>query len=163
MKKPARKKKAVKPIPAGYHTVTPYLACGDGAAAIEFYKKAFGAKEKVRMPGPDGKVGHAEIEIGDSRIMLTGEYAAMNFLSPVSRGGTTVTIHLYVKDCDALTARAVKAGATLLRKVEDQFYGDRMGTVQDPFGHVWHLATHTEDVPMAELRKRAAKAMQPAS
>ena len=115
------------------------------------------------MPGPDGKVGHAEIEIGDSRIMLTGEYAAMNFLSPVSRGGTTVTIHLYVKDCDALTARAVKAGATLLRKVEDQFYGDRMGTVQDPFGHVWHLATHTEDVPMAELRKRAAKRMQPAS
>jgi len=163
MKKPARKKKAVKPIPAGYHTVTPYLACGDGAAAIEFYKKAFGAKEKVRMPGPDGKVGHAEIEIGDSRIMLTGEYAAMNFLSPVSRGGTTVTIHLYVKDCDALTARAVKAGATLLRKVEDQFYGDRMGTVQDPFGHVWHLATHTEDVPMAELRKRAAKMMQPTS
>ena len=163
MKKPARRKKAVKPIPAGYHTVTPYLACGDGAAAIEFYKKAFGAREKVRMPGPDGKVGHAEVEIGDSRIMLTGEYAAMNFLSPVSRGGTTVTIHLYVKDCDALTARAVKAGAKLLRKVEDQFYGDRMGTVEDPFGHVWHLATHTEDLSMAELRKRAAKKMQPAS
>ena len=163
MKKAKSRKGAVKPIPAGYHTVTPYLACGDGAAAIEFYKKAFGAKEKVRMPGPDGKVGHAEVEIGDSRIMLTGEYAAMNFLSPVSRGGTTVTIHLYVKDCDALTARAVKAGATLLRKVEDQFYGDRMGTVQDPFGHVWHLATHTEDVPMAELRKRAAKMMQPSS
>ena len=151
MKKARSRKKAVKPIPAGYHTVTPYLACGDGAAAIEFYKKAFGAKEKVRMPGPDGKVGHAEVEIGDSRIMLTGEYAAMNFLSPVSRGGTTVTIHLYVKDCDALTARAVKAGAKLLRKVED------------PFGHVWHLATHTEDVPMAELRKRAAKMMQPGS
>ena len=163
MKKPARRKKAVKPIPAGYHTVTPYLACGDGAAAIEFYKKAFGAREKVRMPGPDGKVGHAEVEIGDSRIMLTGEYAAMNFLSPVSRGGTTVTIHLYVKDCDALTARAVKAGAKLLRKVEDQFYGDRMGTVEDPFGHVWHLATHTEDLSMAELRKRAAKMMQPTS
>ena len=163
MKKARSRKKAVKPIPAGYHTVTPYLACGDGAAAIEFYKKAFGAKEKVRMPGPDGKVGHAEVEIGDSRIMLTGEYAAMNFLSPVSRGGTTVTIHLYVKDCDALTARAVKAGAKLLRKVEDQFYGDRMGTVEDPFGHVWHLATHTEDVPMAELRKRAAKMMPPTS
>ena len=163
MKKPARRKKAVKPIPAGYHTVTPYLACGDGAAAIEFYKKAFGAREKVRMPGPDGKVGHAEVEIGDSRVMLTGEYAAMNFLSPVSRGGTTVTIHLYVKDCDALTARAVKAGAKLLRKVEDQFYGDRMGTVEDPFGHVWHLATHTEDLSMAELKKRAAKMMQPTS
>ena len=112
------------------------------------------------MPGPDGKVGHAEIEIGDSRIMLTGEYAAMNFLSPASRGGTTVHIHLYVKDCDALTARAVKAGAKLLRKVEDQFYGDRMGTVQDPFGHVWHLATHTEELSMAELKKRAEKAMQ---
>ena len=104
MKKAKSRKGAVKPIPAGYHTVTPYLACGDGAAAIEFYKKAFGAKEKVRMPGPDGKVGHAEVEIGDSRIMLTGEYAAMNFLSPLSRGGTTVTLHLYVKDCDALTA-----------------------------------------------------------
>jgi PhnB protein len=163
MKKARSRKKPVKPVPAGYHTVTPYLACGDGAAAIEFYKKAFGAKEKVRMPGPDGKVGHAEVEIGDSRIMLTGEYAAMNFLSPVSRGGTTVTIHLYVNDCDALTARAVKAGAKLLRKVEDQFYGDRMGTVEDPFGHVWHLATHTEDLSMAELKKRAAKRMQPAS
>lgn len=162
MKKARNRKKAVKPIPAGYHTVTPYLACGDGAAAIEFYKKAFGAKEKVRMPGPDGKVGHAEIEIGDSRIMLTGEYAAMNFLSPVSRGGTTVTIHLYVKDCDALTARAMKAGAKLLRKVEDQFYGDRMGTVEDPFGHVWHLATHTEDLSMAELKKRAQKMMKAA-
>ena len=97
-------KKTVQPIPAGYHAVTPYLAIKGAADAIEFYKKAFGAKEKVRMPGPDGKVGHAEVEIGDSRIMLTGEYAAMNFLSPVSRGGTTVTIHLYVKDCDALTA-----------------------------------------------------------
>jgi len=155
--------KAKNPIPAGFHTVTPQLNMANAAAAIEFYKKAFGAKEKVRMPGPDGKVGHAEIEIGDSRIMLTGEYAAMNFLSPLSRGGTTVTLHLYVKDCDALTARAVKAGARLLRKVEDQFYGDRMGTVQDPFGHVWHLATHTEDLSMAELRKRAAKMMQPTS
>ena len=162
MKKAKRRKKAVSPVPAGYHTVTPYLACGDGDAAIEFYRKAFGAKEKVRIPGPDGKVGHAEVEIGNSRIMLTGEYAAMNFLSPASRGGTTVTIHLYVKDCDALTARAVKAGAKLLRKVEDQFYGDRMSTVEDPFGHVWHLATHVEDVPMAELRKRAAKRMKPA-
>jgi len=162
MKKAKRRKKTVQPVPAGYHTVTPYLACGDGDAAIEFYQKAFGAKQKVRIPGPDGKVGHAEVEIGNSRIMLTGEYAAMNFLSPASRGGTTVTIHLYVKDCDALTARAVKAGAKLLRKVEDQFYGDRMGTVEDPFGHVWHLATHVEDVPMAELRKRAAKMMKPA-
>ena len=163
MKKARSRNKAVKPIPAGYHTVTPYLACGDGAAAIEFYRKAFGAQEKMRMPGPDGKVGHAEIAIGDSRIMLTSEYAAMDFLSPASRGGTTVHLHLYVKDSDALTARAVKAGAKLLRKVEDQFYGDRLGTVEDPFGHVWHLATHTEDLSMAELRKRAAKKMQPTS
>lgn len=162
MKKAKGRKKArrVSPIPAGYHTVTPYLACGDGGAAIEFYKKAFGALEKVRMPGPDGKVAHAEIAIGDSRIMLTGEYAAMGFLSPASRGGTTVHIHLYVKDADALTQRAVKAGAKLLRKVEDQFYGDRMGTVQDPFGHVWHLATHTEDLSAKELKKRAEKSMK---
>ena len=140
--------------------MTPYLACGDGDAAIEFYKKAFGAIEKVRMPGADGKVAHAEVAIGDSRIMLTGEYAAMGFLSPASRGGTTVHIHLYVKDADALTERAVKAGAKLLRKVEDQFYGDRMGTVQDPFGHVWHLATHIEDVSPRELKKRAEKSMK---
>jgi PhnB protein len=159
MKKAKSRKQAVKPIPPGYHTVTPYLACGDGDAAIEFYKKAFGAIEKVRMPGPDGKVAHAEVAIGDSRIMLTGEYAAMGFLSPASRGGTTVHIHLYVKDTDALTERAVKAGAKLLRKVEDQFYGDRMGTVQDPFGHVWHLATHIEDVSPKELKQRAEKSM----
>jgi PhnB protein len=158
--KKVKEAKKAKPIPVGYHTVTPYLACGDGAAAIEFYKKAFGAAEVVRMPGPDGKVAHAEVKIGDSRIMLTGEYAAMGFLSPASRGGTTVHIHLYLKDCDAMTERAVKAGAKLLRAPADQFYGDRMGTVQDPFGHVWHLATHTEDLSMAELRKRGAKAMK---
>ena len=152
--KKAKRRKKVKPVPAGYHTVTPYLACGDGAAAIEFYRKAFGAQEKVRMPGPDGTVGHAEIAIGDSRIMLTSEYAAMDFLSPASRGGTTVHIHLYVRACDALAARAVKAGAKLLREVEDQFYGDRLGTVEDPFGHVWHLATHTEDLSMAEMKRR---------
>jgi len=159
MKKPKKVKK-VKAVPAGYHTVTPYLACGDGAAAIDFYKKAFGAIEKVRMPGPDGKVAHAEVQVGDSRIMLTGEYAAMNFLSPASRGGTTVHIHLYVKDCDALAERAVKAGAKLLRAPENQFYGDRMGTVQDPFGHVWHLATHIEELSMAQIRKRGEKASQ---
>jgi len=163
MKKAKRSKKPVKPVPAGYHTVTPYLACGNGAAAIEFYKKAFGAKEKLRMPGPDGTVGHAEVEIAGSRIMLTGEYAAMNFLSPLSRGGSSVHIHLYVKDADALTERAVKAGAKLLRKVEDQFYGDRTGSVEDPFGHVWHLATHVEDVPMAELKRRAAQRAQQTS
>jgi PhnB protein len=160
--KAGKKKKADRPIPAGYHTVTPYLACGDGDAAIAFYKKAFGAQEKFRMAGPDGNIGHAEIAIGDSRIMLAGDHPAMDFLSPKSRGGSTVHIHLYVKDCDALTERAVKAGAKVVRKVEDQFYGDRLGTVEDPFGHVWHLATHVEDVPMAELRKRAEKMMKPA-
>ena len=152
-----KKAKKAKPVPDGYHTVTPYLACGDGAAAIDFYKKAFGATEIMRIPGPGGTVGHAEVQIGDSRIMLTGEYAAMNFLSPASRGGTTVHIHLYVAGCDAMIERAVKAGAKLLRAPADQFYGDRMGTVQDPFGHVWHLATHTEDLSASEIRKRAPK------
>jgi PhnB protein len=160
MKKAKKRKKPVKPVPAGFHTVTPYLACGDGAAAIEFYKKAFGAQEKFRMAGPDGNIGHAELAIGDSRIMLAGDHAAMDFLSPKSRGGSTVHIHLYVKDCDALTARAVKAGAKLVRKVEDQFYGDRLGTVEDPFGHVWHIATHVEDLSMKELKKRGAEAMK---
>jgi PhnB protein len=160
MKKAKRSKKPVKPVPAGFHTVTPYLACGDGAAAIEFYKKAFGAQEKFRMANPDGNIGHAELAIGDSRIMLAGDHPAMDFLSPKSRGGSTVHLHLYVKDCDALTERAVKAGAKLVRKVEDQFYGDRLGTVEDPFGHVWHLATHVEDLSMAELKKRGAEAMK---
>jgi PhnB protein len=153
----AAKKKKVNFIPDGYHTVTPYLACGDAASAIEFYKKAFGAAEVMRMPGPGGKIGHAEVKIGDSRIMLTDEYAEMNFVGPLSRGGTTVHIHLYVKDVDAAVARALAAGAKLLREVNDQFYGDRTGALADPFGHVWHLATHKEDVSMSELRKRAAK------
>jgi len=156
---PAKKKK-VSFIPAGYHTVTPYLACGDAASAIEFYKKAFGATEVMRMPGPGGKIGHAEVKIGDSRVMLTDEYAEMNFVGPLSRGGTTVHIHLYVKDVDALVARAVAAGAKLLREVKDQFYGDRTGALADPFGHVWHLATHKEDVSMAELKKRAGKRVE---
>jgi len=156
---PAKRKKA-NFIPAGYHTVTPYLACGDAASAIEFYKKAFGATEVMRMPGPGGKIGHAEVKIGDSRVMLTDEYAEMNFVGPLSRGGTTVHIHLYVKDVDAAVARALAAGAKLLREVNDQFYGDRTGALADPFGHVWHLATHKEDVSMAELKKRAGKRVE---
>lgn len=156
-KKPKRK---VKPVPAGYHSVTPYLACGDAARAIDFYKRAFGAAEVVRMPGPDGKIAHAEVRIGDSRVMLTDEYREMDFLSPLTRGGTTVHIHLYVADADKMADRAVGAGARLLHPVQDKFYGDRTGTVQDPFGHVWHIATHTEDVPMAELRKRGEKALK---
>lgn len=154
-------RKKVKPIPAGYHAVTPYLACGDAARAIDFYKKAFGAAEVVRMPGPDGKIAHAEVKIGDSRVMLTDEYREMDFLSPLTRGGTTVHIHLYVPDADKMADRAVGAGAKLLQPVQDKFYGDRTGTVRDPFGHVWHIATHTEDLSMAELRKRGEKALKP--
>jgi PhnB protein len=159
-RKSVKKAKKVKPIPAGYHTVTPYLACGDAARAIEFYKKAFGAAEVFRMPGPDGRIGHAEVKIGGSRVMLTDEYREMDFLSPLTRGGTTVHIHLYVPDVDKMAERALGAGAKLLHPVQDKFYGDRTGTVQDPFGHVWHLATHTEDLSMAELRKRGEKAMK---
>jgi len=154
-----KKLKKVKRIPAGYHSVTPYLACGDAARAILFYKKAFGAAEVMRMPGPGGKIGHAEVKIGDSRVMLTDEYREMDFLSPLTRGGTTVHLHLYVSDVDELAERAVKAGAKLVHPVQDKFYGDRMGTLQDPFGHVWHIATHVEDLSMAELRKRGEKAM----
>ena len=158
--KKARKKEKAKPVPKGYGTVTPYLACGDAARAIEFYKRAFGAKEVMRMSGPDGGIGHAEVKIGDSRVMLTDEYREMDFLSPLTRGGTTVHIHLYVTDADKTAERAVGAGARLLHPVQDKLYGDRTGTVEDPFGHVWHIATHVEDLSMAELRKRAEAAMK---
>src|SRR5262249_9904752 len=144
-------------IPAGYHSVTPYLSIRGAAQAIEFYKTAFGAKEIMRMPGPEGKLGHAELEIGGSRVMLADEYEAMNFLSPQARGGTTGHIHLYVKDVDAVAARAVEAGGKLVRGIQDQFYGDRTGSIEDPFGHLWHVATHQEDVPVAELKRRAAQ------
>ena len=157
VKQPAAKKRKVQPIPAGYHEVTPYLSIRGAAQAIEFYKKAFGAAEVMRMPGPDGKLGHAEIRIGGSRIMLSDEYEGMQFLGPESRGGTTVHLHVYVKNADAMVERAVAAGAKVIRAVQDQFYGDRLGTLQDPFGHVWHLATHVEDVPPAEMKKRAAE------
>ncbi len=138
--------------------MTPYLSIRGAAAALEFYKKAFGAKEIMRMPGPKGAIGHAEIRIGDSRIMLADEYPEIQFLSPASRGGPTVSIHLYVKDVDAMVAGAVAAGAKLTRPVADQFYGDRTGSLEDPFGHVWHVATHKEDLSMAELRRRAEQA-----
>ena len=157
-KKAAVQQKKVSPIPAGYHSVTPYLSIRGAAQAIDFYKKALGAKEIMRMPGPDGKVGHAELQIGDSRVMLADEYEAIGFLSPQARGGTTVTLHVYVKDCDAMMTRATAAGAKVTRPVQDQFYGDRTGSIEDPFGHVWHLATHKEDLSMSELKKRAAHA-----
>jgi PhnB protein len=163
-KKPPAKKvtRKVNFMPTGYHTVTPYLACGDAAGAIEFYKKAFAATEVIRIPGPGGKIGHAEVKIGDSPVMLTDEYAEMNFLGPRRRGGTTVHIHLYVKDVDALVGRAVAAGAKLLRPVKDQFYGDRTGSLEDPYGHVWHIATHKEDLSMAEMKRRGEKAAKAA-
>ena len=143
-------------IPKGYRAVTPYLSVQGAASAIAFYKKAFGAKEVMRMPGPRGTIGHAEIQIGDSRIMLADEFPEMNFRSPRSVGGTPVNIHLYVEAVDKVVKKAVAAGAKLLRPVADQFYGDRIGSLEDPFGHVWHVATHTKDIPMKELKKRAA-------
>ncbi len=146
----------VKPIPEGYHSVTPYL-CIDGAAeAIEFYKKAFGAKELSRMPAPGGKIGHAEVQIGDSHVMLADEFPEMGFRSPKSVGGTPVMMHLYVEDVDATVTRAASAGAKVVRAVEDQFYGDRGGKIEDPFGHSWYVSTHVEDVSPEELEKRAA-------
>lgn len=146
----------VKPIPEGYHTATPYLIVSGAANAIEFYKKAFGATELLRMPHPGGKVGHAEIKIGDSLIMLADEFPEMNARSPQSLGGSPVNILLYVEDVDRVFDQAVAAGAKVVRPVQNQFYGDRMGGITDPFGHTWYIATHVEDVSPEELRKRAA-------
>ena len=151
----------VKPVPDGYHAVTPYLSVKGAAQAIEFYKKAFGASEVMRFPQPDGRVGHAEIKIGDSRVMLADEFPEMDFLSPQARGGSAVHMHLYVENVDDVFKRAISAGAREVRPVQDQFYGDRLGTVADPYGHVWHVSTHKEDLSMEELQKRAAAAAAP--
>jgi PhnB protein len=148
----------VKPIPEGYHSATPYLIVKDAARAIEFYKRAFGATELLRMAAPGGKIGHAEIKIGDSPIMLADEVPDMGALSPESLGGTPVSILIYVEDVDAGFNKAIAAGAKMQRPVKDQFYGDRTGGVTDPFGHVWYVATHKEDVSPEEMRKRAAAA-----
>jgi PhnB protein len=151
--------KNAKPIPDGYHTVTPYLIVKGAAEALDFYKKAFSASEKMRMPDPKSSlIGHAEITIGDSTIMLADEYPDMGFRSPKSLGGTPVSILLYVKDVDATARQALAAGAKELRPVRDQFYGDRSGTLEDPFGHVWTVATHKEDLTPDEIGKRAAAA-----
>jgi PhnB protein len=148
----------VKPIPEGFHTATPYLIAKDAAAAMEFYKKAFGATELERVTDPSGKVMHGEIKIGDSPIMITDENPAYpDWLSPLSRGGTPVHIYLYVEDVDAVFNRAIAAGAKELLPVKDQFYGDRSGGVTDPFGHIWYIATHIEDVAPDEIKKRAAQ------
>jgi PhnB protein len=150
----------VNPIPQGYHSVTPYLSVDGAAGAIEFYKRAFGATEVIRMPAPGDKVGHAEVEIAGSRIMLADEYPDMGFRSPKAFGGSPVSLHLYVEDVDAVVRQAVATGAKELRAVKDQFYGDRTGTVEDPFGHVSHIATHKEDLAPDELRRRAEAAMK---
>jgi PhnB protein len=143
----------VKPVPDGYHTVTPYLIVDGAAAAIEYYKKVFGAEELVRMPMGD-RVGHAELQIGDSRIMLADEFPQRDAKGPKSRGGTPVSILLYLADCDAVFSRALAAGGTVKNPMQDQFYGDRSGTLEDPFGHVWTIATHKEDLTAEEMTRR---------
>ena len=147
----------VKPIPDGYHSVTPYLICDGAADAIEYYKKAFGATELFRMDH-EGKVGHAELKIGDSPIMLADEYPQMGYRSPKALGGTPVSIMIYVEDVDSVYQGAIDAGATEVKPLQDQFYGDRSGTLTDPFGHVWTIATHKEDVTMEEMNRRMAAA-----
>jgi PhnB protein len=146
---------AVSPIPEGYYSVTPYLIVQDGAGAIEFYKRAFGATEMMRMDGPDGKVGHAEIRIGNSPVMLADEFPDMGARSPRSLGGSPVSLLVYVEDVDAQFSQAIAAGAKELRPVKDQFYGDRSGMLEDPFGHVWSLATHKEEVSLEEMQRRS--------
>lgn len=147
----------VKPIPDGYHSVTPYLIVKGAADAIEFYKKAFGATELMRMER-DGKVGHAEIKIGDSPIMLADESPEMGNASPTTLGGTPISIMIYVDDVDTIFSQAIAAGGEEKRPLTDEFYGDRCGSLKDPFGHVWHVATHKEDVTPEEMEKRMAAA-----
>lgn len=153
--------KSVKPIPEGYHSVTPYLVVRGASAALEFYKQAFGAQEQLRIDGPDGKIGHAEIKIGDSHIMLADESPEMGHKGPQTLGGSPIGIMLYMENVDAVMEQAVKAGAKVTRPVADQFYGDRIGGIEDPFGHQWHIATHIEDMSVEELKRRAAEAHKP--
>ena len=150
---------AAKPIPEGYHTLTPFLATEDTAKAIDFYKEAFGAEEIMRMPGPEGSIAHAEIQIGDSRIMLSDPFPQSTVRPPAERGGTTASIFMYVEDCDAVFDQATAAGAEVTMPLENMFWGDRFGTLSDPFGHVWSIATHVEDVPEDEMAERAKAAM----
>jgi PhnB protein len=144
-----------KPIPDGYHSVTPYLIINGATAALDYYARAFGAVELFRMPAPEGKIGHAEIKIGDSPIMLADEFPEMGYKSPKSLGGSPVSIMIYVEDVDTVFKQAIAAGGKEQRPVKDQFYGDRSGTLEDPFGHIWHVATHTEDVSPEEMERRA--------
>jgi len=150
---------AVNPIPEGYHSLQIYLAVEDAAEAIDFYKEAFGAEETIRMPGPDGKVAHAELQIGDSKLMLSDPFPHSNVRPPSERGGATASIFMYVDDVDATFEQAQRAGATVVSELEDMFWGDRFGTVADPFGHVWAMATHKEDLSEEEMAERSKAAM----
>jgi PhnB protein len=150
----------VKAIPDGYHSVTPYLVVDGAAKALEFYQKAFGAKETFRMPTPSGKIGHAEMRIGDSVVMLADEVPEKGYRGPKAFGGAAVTLMVYLEDVDTVFKRALDAGAKQLRAVENQFYGDRSGVLEDPFGHVWNLATHVEDLTEEEVARRAQEAMK---
>ena len=150
---------ATKPIPEGYHSLTLYLAVDDAAKAIEFYQRAFGATERVRMPAPDGRIGHAELEIGDSVLMLADPSPQSQAKPPKELGGTTAGIFVYVEDVDAVVQDALDAGATLTMPVDDMFWGDRFGSVTDPFGHSWQIATHIEDVSSEEMEERMKAAM----
>jgi PhnB protein len=149
----------VNPIPAGYPRVTPYLSVDGASAAIDFYRSVFGATERMRMAAPGGRIGHAELQIGDSVIMLSDEYPEMDVRGPKSVGGTPVSLNVYVEDVDAVFGRAVEAGAKPLRPVENQFYGDRSGQFEDPFGHRWSVASHVEEVAPDEMQRRASQAM----
>ena len=151
---------AANPIPEGYHSITPYLIVKGAADAIEFYKKAFGATELMRMAQPNGKIGHAEIKIGNSPIMLADEYPEMGFVGPQTLSGSGVGIVLYVDDVDAVAKQVIAAGATVMRPVVDQFYGDRSGMFKDPFGHVWTIATHIEDMSVDEMNRRFEEAVK---
>ena len=150
---------AVKPIPEGYHTLSPYLAVDNAAEAIDWYKRAFGAQETVRMLGPDGKIGHAELKIGDSHLMLSDPFPQASTKPPKELGGTSTSIFIYVEDVDATFKQAVDAGATVTMPLDDMFWGDRFGSVTDPYGHSWAMATHVEDVPPEEMEERGRAAM----
>jgi PhnB protein len=150
---------AVKPIPEGYHALIPYIEIENAADAIAFYKRAFGAKEKARTDGPGGKVGHAELEIGGSLLMLADPFPQSSIKTPENLGGTTVTLVMYVEDVDAVVEQAIDAGATVTTPVEDKFWGDRFGAVTDPYGHTWSIGTHVEDVPPEEMEERGRAAM----
>ena len=148
-----------QPIPEGYHTLTTYLTVENAAEAIDYYKDVFHAKERIRMEAPDGKIGHAELEIGDSLLMLSDAFPGATWRPPTELGGTTAGAFMYVEDVDAVVKRAVESGATITMEIADQFWGDRFGSISDPFGHLWSIATHVEDVPPEEMAERAKAAI----